>query len=76
MVSLSLLVLLIGAAVGVPVDDFRSNFEFLEEGITNLDEPAYRLLDNVQPSDVRVDLDVYLDLATFTGLVTIHVDVS
>lgn len=71
----SLLCLLIGTAVAVPFDEFRSNFEFMDR-TTNLDEPAYRLLDRVQPTDLRVDLDVYLGESRFTGVVTLTVDVS
>ncbi|KOB73140.1 Aminopeptidase N-1 [Operophtera brumata] len=57
MVFPSLLCLLIGTAIAVPFDEFRSNFEFLDRS-TNLDEPAYRLLDNVQPSELWTKFDV------------------
>lgn len=71
----TLLCLLIGSLSADPLDDLRSNFEFLDYS-TNLDEPRYRLRDSVFPHDVNVDLDVYLEEARFNGLVTMGVEVS
>lgn len=67
--------ILLGSIAATPLEDLRSNFEFLEYS-TNLAEPAYRLRDVVYPHNVYVDLDVYLEEARFNGLVQIDVEVS
>lgn len=59
-----------------PSNEFRSNLEILDTYITNLDEPAYRLRDNIQPSWVYVDLDVFLSESRFNGVVRHEVTVS
>nr|QUJ23887.1 aminopeptidase N [Telchin licus licus] len=69
------LTLLIGLTAAIPSNEFRSNLEFLEYD-TNLDDPAYRLLDNVQPTYFNLDLDVYLSESRFDGLVQIQVNVN
>ncbi|XP_013142032.1 PREDICTED: membrane alanyl aminopeptidase-like [Papilio polytes] len=68
------LVLFLVAFVSADPLEFRSNFEYLEYN-TNVAEPKYRLLDIVQPSDIFVDLDVYLSESRFNGLVQLVVDV-
>lgn len=75
MLLASFLFVLIGAAAAVPRDELMSDFEFLDRS-TNLDEPAYRLRDNVYPTTMNVELDVYLDEARFNGLVQIEIDVT
>lgn len=65
---------LIGAISATPDSvEFKSNFEFLD---TNLAEPNYRLLDNVQPTYLNIALDVYLPESRFNGLAQIVVNVS
>ncbi|XP_060801843.1 membrane alanyl aminopeptidase [Amyelois transitella] len=68
------LFILLGSAFAIP-DDLRSNFEFMDRS-TNIDDPKYRLKDSVQPTDVYVDLDVYLEEARFNGLVQHTVQVQ
>ncbi|XP_053604248.1 membrane alanyl aminopeptidase-like [Plodia interpunctella] len=68
------LFILLGSAFAIP-DELRSSFEFLDRS-TNLDDPKYRLKDYVQPTDVYVDLDVYLDEGRFNGLVQLTVQVQ
>nr|AAK58066.1 110 kDa aminopeptidase [Heliothis virescens] len=66
--------ILLGSIAAIPQEDFRSNLEWADYS-TNLDEPAYRLRDVVYPTDVNLDLDVYLDELRFNGLVQIDVEV-
>ncbi|CAK1599082.1 unnamed protein product [Parnassius mnemosyne] len=65
--------LLVGSLSADPLE-FRSNFEYLDYS-TNLDDPKYRLLDTVQPTEVFADLDVYLRESRFNGFVQITVNV-
>lgn len=51
-----------------------SEFEFMDYS-TNVDDPKYRLLDNVRPTYFYVNLDVYLAESRFDGLVQAHVEV-
>nr|ADZ05468.1 aminopeptidase N4 [Cnaphalocrocis medinalis] len=74
MMLVPLFCLLLGAATALPDDDLRAGFEMLDYG-TNLDEPKYRLRDSVQPRNVYVHLDVYLEEARFNGLVEHEVEV-
>lgn len=68
------LVFLVGAIRSSPYDEFRSSIvEFYD---TNLDEPKYRLKDNVKPLRQTVDLDVYLDEDRFDGETSIYILVS
>nr|QBI71858.1 aminopeptidase N4a [Plutella xylostella] len=65
------LVFLVGAIHSSPYDEFRSSIvEFYD---TNLDEPKYRLKDNVKPLRQTVDLDVYLDEDRFDGETSIYI---
>nr|AAN04899.1 aminopeptidase N [Helicoverpa armigera] len=66
--------ILLGSIAAIPQEDFRSNLEWSDYS-TNLDEPAYRLRDVVYPTDVNLDLDVYLNHLNFSGLVQIDVQV-
>ncbi|KAI8424605.1 hypothetical protein MSG28_003039 [Choristoneura fumiferana] len=59
-----------------PSNEFRSNLEILDTYSTNLDEPAYRLRDNIQPSWVYVDLDVFLSESRFNGVVRHQVTIT
>lgn len=56
-------------------EEFRSNFELIGYS-TNLDNPQYRILDNVRPTYMHVDLDVYLSESRFNGLVQMRVQAS
>ncbi|GBP46441.1 Membrane alanyl aminopeptidase [Eumeta japonica] len=69
------LLYIVGAAVASPYEEMRSNLEFLDDR-TNLAEPAYRLLDNVQPFFIYVHLDTYLDESRFNGHIEIEVNVT
>lgn len=66
------LVCYLAAASADPYAEFRND---LEVQSTNLDDPAYRLQNIVQPREYYVDLDVYLEESRFNGLVQILVDV-
>lgn len=68
------LFLIIGFTHADP-EEFRSNFELIGY-TTNLDDPQYRLLDNVRPTFMHVDLDVYLSESRFNGLVQMRVEAS
>ncbi|KAM3967318.1 aminopeptidase N [Aphomia sociella] len=75
MLFLALFCALAGSILAVPPhagDELRSNFEFTN---TNVDTPQYRLKDSVYPTEVFVDLDVYLEEARFNGAVQIVVEV-
>ncbi|KAJ2952361.1 hypothetical protein O0L34_g4646 [Tuta absoluta] len=50
-----------------PYHELHQSFELRT---TNLDEPAYRLKNTIQPQIVKVDLDVYLEQSRFDGVVT------
>ena len=63
------------ATASMPLEDFRSNLEFLNSD-SETDLEKYRLTDVVNPTDVYVDLDVDLDNAVFTGVVNMDVIVS
>ncbi|XP_041970736.1 uncharacterized protein LOC121727124 [Aricia agestis] len=69
----TVLLLIAGLATAEP-EDFPSEFEFIGYS-TNLDTPQYRLLDNVRPTYMYVDLDVYLSESRFNGNVQIEVEV-
>ncbi|CAG9559615.1 unnamed protein product [Danaus chrysippus] len=73
-VETALWLLLFGIANALP-DDMPSEFEFMEYS-TNVDDPKYRLLDNVRPTYFYVNLDVYLAESRFDGLVQAHVEVQ
>ncbi|CAH0703044.1 unnamed protein product [Spodoptera exigua] len=65
----ALFCVLLGFAAAIPPEDFRSNLEFFDYS-SNVAEPAYRLLNNVYPTDVKVNLDnINLEEARFTGSV-------
>ncbi|XP_052753554.1 membrane alanyl aminopeptidase-like [Galleria mellonella] len=75
MLFLVLLCTLVGSISAIPPhleDGLGSDFEYYN---TNLDNPQYRLKDNVYPIEVFVDLDVYLKEAKFDGVVKILVEV-
>ena len=67
------LFLLVGLISAEPFE-YLSELETIDYS-TNLDNPQYRLLNNVQPSYYYVDLDVYLSESRFNGLVQITVNV-
>ncbi|CAH0605716.1 unnamed protein product [Chrysodeixis includens] len=67
--------ILLGAISAVPQDDFRSNLEFADYG-TNWVNNGYRLNTFVDPTEVFLDLDVYLKEFRFNGVVRINVDVT
>lgn len=71
-VLVAIAITLVATASGTPHDDLRDNFEFRS---TNLDEPAYRLKDNIQPTYQYVDMDIYLDENRIEGSVEIAIDV-
>ncbi|XP_050667555.1 membrane alanyl aminopeptidase-like [Leptidea sinapis] len=73
MLVTALAVLLVGLAHAEPEDELQ-NFEWIGY-TTNVDDPKYRLKDNVQPLNIIVDLDVYLTESRFTGVVNIEVEV-
>lgn len=66
--------LLLGFVHAEPDEDML-DFEMIGYS-TNLDDPQYRLLDNVIPTYMYVDLDVYLPESRFNGLVQVDVEVS
>ncbi|VVD01641.1 unnamed protein product [Leptidea sinapis] len=72
MLVTALAVLLVGLAHAEPEDELQ-NFEWIGY-TTNVDDPKYRLKDNVQPLNIIVDLDVYLTESRFTGVVNIEVE--
>ncbi|CAH0725372.1 unnamed protein product, partial [Brenthis ino] len=75
--GLKMVVTLLFMFVGlIQADPFYyvSNFEMIDYS-TNLDDPQYRLLDNVQPLYYNLDLDVYLSESRFNGMVEINVEV-
>lgn len=65
---------LAGALGANPYEEFKSNFEYLSD--TNLDEPAYRLVNTVLPTYVYVHLDTNVEEAKFDGFVQIIVNVT
>ncbi|RVE53190.1 hypothetical protein evm_002023 [Chilo suppressalis] len=64
--------LLLGAVAVPPELEFMDS-TLIEDRSTNLDDPKYRLTDAVQPTDMYVDLDVYLEEARFNGFVRLDV---
>ncbi|CAK1546278.1 unnamed protein product [Leptosia nina] len=70
----TIIVLTSGLVRAEPEDDLY-NFEWKGYS-TNLDDPKYRLLDNVQPLHISVDLDVFLDESRFDGIVQLQVEVK
>ncbi|CAH1647275.1 unnamed protein product [Spodoptera littoralis] len=65
----AVLCVLLGFAAATPLEDFRSNLEFLEYS-SNVADPAYRLRSIVYPTDVKVNLEnIDLEGARFTGSV-------
>lgn len=71
--KVAFLFLLVGLIHALPNEDML-DFEMLEYS-TNIDDPQYRLLDNVQPTYMYVDLDVYLPESRFNGVVQVTVQV-
>lgn len=71
----TVLCILIGTGLAVPMDELRSNLEWMDYS-TNVAESAYRLLDTIQPRTMRVDLDVFLNEARFDGIVSMDIEVS
>ncbi|XP_028036107.1 membrane alanyl aminopeptidase-like [Bombyx mandarina] len=70
----TVLCILIGTGLAVPMDELRSNLEWMDYS-TNVAESAYRLLDTIQPRTMRVDLDVFLNEARFDGIVSMDIEV-
>lgn len=67
---------LLGFAAALLPEDMRSNLEFFDYS-SNVHTSAYRLRDNVYPTDMKIDLDnIDLEGATFTGSVEMIVLVS
>nr|ADZ57273.1 aminopeptidase N4 [Chilo suppressalis] len=64
--------LLLGAVAVPPELEFMAR-SVVKDRSTNLDDPKYRLTDVVQPKDMYVDLDVYLQEARFNGFVRLDV---
>nr|XP_026484265.1 uncharacterized protein LOC113392185 [Vanessa tameamea] len=67
------LFLLVGLAYADP-GEITPDFEMIGYN-TNIDDPKYRLLDNVQPTYFHVDLDVYLSESRFNGIVQVDVQI-
>lgn len=75
MLRSTLLCFLVGSLSAFPLDEPRSNLEFLDYS-TNLDEPAYRLRNTVYPHNVTVNLDVHIVEARFDGFVSMDIEVN
>lgn len=76
MFFLGLLCLLFGVGAQQTLfEELRSSFEFSDFG-TNVDEPAYRLRDSVYPTNMTVNLDVFLAESRFNGIVALDVEVT
>ncbi|CAH2105879.1 unnamed protein product [Euphydryas editha] len=71
--KVAFILLLVGFVYAEPDEDML-DFEMVGYS-TNIDDPQYRLLNNVVPTYMYVDLDVYLSESRFNGLVRVNVEV-
>lgn len=73
LVPVLILSLILGVSAFDPLEILSSDVEQFE---TNLDDPKYRLKNNIKTKTQSVDLDVYLDESRFNGLTQIEIEVS
>nr|QBI71859.1 aminopeptidase N4b [Plutella xylostella] len=73
LVPVLILSLILGVSAFDPLEILSSDVEQFE---TNLDDPKYRLKNNIKTKTQSVDLDVYLDESRFNGLTQIEIEIE